>query len=197
MAAPWLVRCTKVSSVVSSVGGWGRVLRAPRASLSKDSMLSPQDPTMPVASRITMVTLGVANLAESRAFYERLGWKASEASNESVTFFHSGGTVLGLYGREALAKDAGIKAAGVEATSLDHGPASFTGVALATNYNSQAEVDAAFAYAVASGATPTKPPEKAFWGGYSGYYADPDGHLWEVAHNPMAPLDNAGHMTLE
>lgn len=141
---------------------------------------------MSVASRITMVTLGVADVARSREFYERLGWRASSASNDSVVFFHSGGTVLGLYGREALAEDAKVQ----------NTQASFDGVTVATNYNSAEEVDAAFAHAVECGATPTKPPEKAFWGGYSGYYADPDGHLWEVAHNPLMQLDSSGHMTL-
>ncbi|WP_425396890.1 VOC family protein [Aeoliella sp.] len=139
-----------------------------------------------VASRITLVTLGVADIAKSREFYERLGWRASSASNESVVFFQSGGTVLGLYGREALAEDAGI----------ENTHSTFDGVTLATNYNSPEEVDAAFAHAVANGATPTKPPEKVFWGGYSGYYADPDGHLWEVAHNPLMELNASGHMTL-
>lgn len=139
-----------------------------------------------VATRITMVTLGVADIAESRAFYERLGWRASGASNESVVFFHSGGTVLGLFGRESLAEDANV----------ENTQGSFDGVTLATNYNSPEEVDAAFAHAVECGATPTKPPEKVFWGGYSGYYADPDGHLWEVAHNPFMQLDATEHMTL-
>jgi uncharacterized protein len=141
---------------------------------------------MSVATRITLVTLGVADVAAATDFYVRLGWQPSTASNESVTFFHGSGVVLGLYGRAALAEDAG-------ATDQPRG---FDGVTLATNYHSEAEVDAAFAHAVACGATPTKPPEKAFWGGYSGYYADPDGHLWEVAHNPVMPLDEHGRMTL-
>ena len=141
---------------------------------------------MAVHSRITLVTLGVADVAVATAFYERLGWKASTASNDDVTFFHSQGAILGLYGREALAEDANVPP---ESTGFD-------GVALGTNYASEAEVDAAFAHAVSCGATPAKKPQKVFWGGYSGYYADPDGHLWEVAHNPFVPLDEQGYMTL-
>ena len=141
---------------------------------------------MSVAARINLVTLGVADVARAREFYERLGWRASSASNESVTFLHSTSAVLALYGREALAEDAGVA----------NSPAGFAGVTLATNYNSEAEVDAAFAHAIASGARDVKQPVKAFWGGYSGYYADLDGHLWEVAFNPFMPLDANGNMTL-
>ncbi|WP_442484147.1 VOC family protein [Aeoliella sp. SH292] len=141
---------------------------------------------MSVAARINLVTLGVADVARAREFYERLGWQASSASNESVTFLHSTSAVLALYGREALAEDAGV------ASESD----GFAGVTLATNYNSEAEVDAAFGHAVACGAKAVKQPVKAFWGGYSGYYADLDGHLWEVAFNPFMPLDANGNMTL-
>lgn len=137
--------------------------------------------------RINLVTLGVADIARSRAFYERLGLTASSASNPSVAFFEAGGVVLGLFGHDALAEDA-------------HCPPSprpsFRGVSLAWNAPSEAEVDAIMAQAVKAGATVVKEPQKVFWGGYSGYFSDPDGHLWEVAHNPFFPLDASGQLTL-
>ncbi|WP_180901816.1 VOC family protein [Martelella soudanensis] len=139
--------------------------------------------------RISMITLGVEDIAEATAFYERLGWSRSSASQESVTFFALDGIVLGLFGRKALAEDAGIE--GVEENA-----SSFSGVALAYNLESEAEVDAALAFAESCGARIVKPAEKVFWGGYSGYFADPDGHLWEVAFNPFSPLDENGHMVL-
>lgn len=142
---------------------------------------------MSLAPRISMITLGVADVAAASAFYERLGFRRSSASNEQVTFFLMKGTVLGLFGRDSLAEDANL-----EPTP----PEGFNGVALAHNLGSEAEVDAAWAFAVECGARPVKPPEKVFWGGYSGYFADPDGHLWEVAYNPYSPLDADGHMSL-
>ncbi|MAW89079.1 MAG: glyoxalase [Phyllobacteriaceae bacterium] len=138
------------------------------------------------APRLTMVTLGVADVAASTAFYERLGFVKSSASNDSVTFFRLEGTVLGLFGRADLAADAGV----------ENSAPGFSGVSIAQNFNSEADVDAAFAHAIACGATATKPPEKVFWGGYSGYFADPDGHLWELAFNPFAPNDENGFMPL-
>ncbi|PPD28756.1 MAG: glyoxalase [Hyphomicrobium sp.] len=128
--------------------------------------------------RITFVTLGVADMVRARAFYERLGFKASSKSTESVTFFDAGGIVLGLYGRAALAEDA----------QVSDGAAGFSGIALAHNVGSDPEVDSVLAEAVAAGAKLLKPGQKVFWGGYSGYFADPDGHIWEVAHNPFLPL---------
>ncbi len=136
--------------------------------------------------RITMITLGVADVAASTAFYERLGFARSSASNDDVTFFRMKGTVLGLFGRKPLAEDAGMDDAG----------SGFRAVTIAHNLNSPAEVDAAFAHALSCGAAPVKKPEEVFWGGYSGYFADPDGHLWELAHNPFMPLGADGHMTL-
>lgn len=125
--------------------------------------------------RISMITLGVGDLERSIAFYEQgLGWPRME-SPPSVAFFTLNGTWLGLYGREALAEDAGVPAEG-------RGFASF---ALAHNVACEEEVDAVIEQAVAAGAMLVKQPEKVFWGGYSGYFADPDGHLWEVAHNPF------------
>ncbi|RTQ99629.1 VOC family protein [Halomonas nitroreducens] len=125
--------------------------------------------------RISMITLGVADLARAVRFYEQgLGWPRLE-SPPAVAFFPLHGTWLSLYGREALAEDAGVPAEG----------SGFAGVALAHNVASEAEVDVVLAQAVQAGARLVKPGQRVFWGGYSGYFADPDGHLWEVAHNPF------------
>ncbi len=124
--------------------------------------------------RISMITLGVRDLAASIAFYEGgLGFPRMDSPPE-VAFFTLNGTWLGLYGREALAEDASVSAEG-------HG---FEGFALAHNVQSEAEVDQVMKQATKAGATLVKEPQKVFWGGYSGYFKDVDGHLWEVAHNP-------------
>ena len=136
--------------------------------------------------RLTLVTLGVADMGRARRFYAALGFRASAASQDEVVFFEAGGVVLGLFGRAALARDAHL---------TDSAPG-FSGVALAHNCASEAEVDAVLAEAVAAGARLVKPAQKVFWGGYSGYFADPDGHLWEVAFNPFWPLDANGHVQL-
>jgi uncharacterized protein len=138
--------------------------------------------TKPFEPRITLVTLGVADVEVSRSFYERLGFTASTASQPSVCFMQLGGLVLSLYGRAALAEDARVLD---PAQDLIGG---FSGITLAHNCRTETDVDAALAHAVACGATLKKPAQKVFWGGYSGYFADPDGHLWEVAHNPFLPL---------
>lgn len=132
--------------------------------------------------KLSVVTLGVADIARARAFYEALGFKASRDSNASVTFFDAGGVVLALFARSALAKDAAVD---------DSGPG-FSGVSLAWNVGDEAAADAAMALALKAGARTLKPAQKAFWGGYHGYFADPDGHIWEVAHNPFWPLDADG-----
>ena len=122
-----------------------------------------------------MITLGVRDLASAVRFYEHgLGFPRMD-SEPGVAFFTLNGTWLGLYGREALAKDATVPANGE----------GFEGFALAHNVNSEAEVDAVITQAVEAGATLVKKPQKVFWGGYSGYFKDLDGHLWEVAHNPF------------
>ena len=136
--------------------------------------------------RLSLVTLGVADIARARKFYEALGFKASSASQESVVFLSAGGVVLSLYGRAALAEDARV----------ENSAPGFAGVTLAHNCRTEAEVDAVIAHAVACGATLRKPAQKVFWGGYSGYFADPDGHLWEVAHNPFFPLAADGRVQL-
>jgi catechol 2,3-dioxygenase-like lactoylglutathione lyase family enzyme len=134
--------------------------------------------------RISMITLGVRDLAAAIEFYEQgLGFPRME-SPPDVAFFTLDGSWLGLYGREALAKDANIPAEGK----------GFGGFALAHNVSSGKEVDQVVAEAVAAGATLVKKPQKVFWGGYSGYFEDPDGHLWEVAHNPLfwiGPVDES------
>ena len=135
--------------------------------------------------RVTLITLGVADLAASKAFYGRLGWQ-EHGAQQGVAFFQMHGTVLSLFGREALAADQGRSGA-----ALGTGA-----VTLAQNFSAEAEVDAAFAAALAAGAKPLKRPEKVFWGGYSGYWADPDGHVWEVAMNPFWPLSEDGSLTL-
>lgn len=141
---------------------------------------------MSVPQRLTMVTLGVTDVPRATAFYESLGWRRSSASQDEITFFSMEGSVLGLFGRDALAADAGVDADG----------SGFRGVTVALNCADRDEVDAVFAAWVAAGATPVKPPEAVFWGGYSSYVADPDGHLWEIAHNPFSPNDELGHMQL-
>jgi len=125
--------------------------------------------------RISMITLAVRDLPAAIAFYEHgLGFPRMDSPPE-VAFFTLDGTWLALYGREALAEDATVSARGE----------GFEGFTLAHNVGSEREVDAVVAQAVAAGATLVKPPQKVSWGGYSGYFKDPDGHLWEAAYNPF------------
>ncbi|KAB2943457.1 MAG: VOC family protein [Hyphomicrobium sp.] len=144
--------------------------------------------------RLSLITLGVADLARARAFYEALGFKAGRASNDNVTFFPAGGVVLALFGRGALAEDATVADTPTGSAGTARG---FAGIALAHNARSEADVDAALAEAVAAGGKLIKPAGKTFWGGYAGYFADPDGHLWEVAHNPYFTLDDGGRVVLD
>ncbi len=125
--------------------------------------------------RVSMITLGVRDMALSIVFYEKLGFPRVDWPSDEVAFFNLNGTWLGLYGRDAFAEDAGVESDG----------RGFPGFALAHNVSSDEEVDATLAEAVAAGATLAKPGQKVFWGGYSGYFKDPDGYLWEVAHNPF------------
>jgi len=134
--------------------------------------------------RISCITLGVADMARARQFYERLGWRAS-GNNPQVTFFQAGGMVLALFGRGALAEDAHLP--------LGSG---FGGVALAYNVRSKADVAATLADAERAGGRVLKPAQDTFWGGHSGYFADPDGHAWEVAWNPFWTIQPDGSIAL-
>jgi predicted lactoylglutathione lyase len=136
--------------------------------------------------RLTVVTLGVQDLTRSRTFYEGLGFRPSSSSNESIIFMDAGGVVIGLYRRELLADDANISSEG----------SGFGGVTLARNVDSKAQVDGALDVAKKAGATILRPAQEAFWGGYSGYFADPDRHTWEVAYNPHWKLDADGRVVL-
>lgn len=127
--------------------------------------------------RLSIITLGVRDLDASRAFYAALGW-APVGEEGDITFFDMGGVRLALYPRQALADDATVDATGT----------GFTGFTLAHNEPSPAAVDVAFAEALAAGGRRVKPPQDVFWGGYSGYVADPDGFLWEIAYNPFTDL---------
>ena len=141
---------------------------------------------MAVPQRISIVTLGVADLERATAFYESLGWEKSSASMPAITFFEMQGSVFGLYEWSALADDAKVPAEG----------SGFRGVTLAMNLATVAEVDEVFAEWVAAGATAVVEPHTAFWGGHSSYVADLDGHLWEIAHNPYARLDDEGRLVM-
>jgi predicted lactoylglutathione lyase len=135
--------------------------------------------------RVTLITLGVGDLARAKAFYAALGWREAGAQ-EGIAFYQMLGAALALFPLAAQASDQGRPDA----------PLGTGAVTLAQNFPSPAEVDAAWALAVAAGAAPLKKPQKVFWGGYSGYYADPDGHVWEVAMNPFWPLAADGSLTL-
>jgi len=136
--------------------------------------------------RVSIITLGVSDLERSSEFYERLGWRRSMAKAEGVVFFQAGGIALALYPRNDLAKDANVSSEG----------RGFNGISLAHNTRSRAEVDSVLKDAVAAGATLVKPPQEAFWGGYSGYFSDPDGFLWEVAWNPSFAMAEDGSIRI-
>lgn len=135
--------------------------------------------------RVSLVTLGVADLHRARAFYERLGWQGQEV--QETVFFQVGGIAVALWGRDKLARDCGVS---------DQRAAGFGGVALAHNVRSDAEVDEVIEAAEAAGATITRPPAETFYGGYAGVFTDPDGHVWEIAHNPGFPLAADGSITV-
>ncbi|WP_405113153.1 VOC family protein [Micromonospora sp. NBC_01405] len=135
--------------------------------------------------RISLVTLGVADLPRARAFYERLGWHGQEV--EQTVFFQAGGLAVVLWARDELAVDAGIG---------DADTGGFGGLSLAQNVRSREEVDEVIGAAVEAGATVTRPARETFYGGYAGYFADPDGHLWEIAWNPGFPLAADGTLTI-
>ncbi|MET7749652.1 VOC family protein [Micromonospora sp. NPDC005367] len=135
--------------------------------------------------RISLVTLGVADLPRARVFYERLGWRGQEV--EQTVFFQAGGSALVLWDRAKLAVDAGVD---------DPGGSGFAGMTLAQNVRSRAEVDEVMAAAAAAGAEVTQPARETFYGGYAGCFADPDGHIWEIAWNPGFPLAPDGTLTV-
>lgn len=136
--------------------------------------------------RVTLITLGVDDLRRSEAFYAAMGWEKIRGEEGEVVFYQINGMALGLFGKGPLAKDQGRPDATLGTGAMT----------LAQNFTTEAEVDAAYDLALQSGASALKAPEKVFWGGYSGYYADPDGHVWEVAHNPFWELNADGSLTL-
>ena len=141
-------------------------------------------------ARVSMISLGVNHLKKSTKFYEMLGWEKSEQSQDTISFMKGVNIVLGLYGINELAMDSGIRK---EARGLDAG---FSGIALALNLPSKDSVDEYARRAIKAGATITKQPQEVFWGGYSGYFADLDGHLWEIAYNPFFEFDADGNLDI-
>jgi uncharacterized protein len=136
--------------------------------------------------RVSLVTLGVDDLGRARRFYEALGWTTGAAPADDVVFFQAGGLIVGLWSRAALAEDSGVEDGGVEDAS------GWGGIVLAHNVRSPAEVDAVLAEADAAGGTIVRSGAPTFWGGYSGLFRDPDGHAWEIAHNPSWALAEDG-----
>ncbi len=136
-------------------------------------------------ARVSLVTLGVRDLARARRFYEALGWTTRAGAEDEVAFFQAGGMVLALWDRAKLAEDTGVPDGG-----------GWGGITLAHNVRSPREVDAVLARAEAAGATLARRGGETFWGGYAGVFVDPEGHPWEVAHNPFWTLDAAGRVTL-
>ncbi len=135
--------------------------------------------------RLSLVTLGVSDLARARRFYEALGWRSDSTAEQDVVFFQAGGMVVALWSRASLAEDSGVEDGG-----------GWGGVTLAYNVRSPEEVDAAIGEARAAGARITREPAGTFWGGYSGVFVDPDGHPWEVAHNPFWRVADDGSVRL-
>jgi catechol 2,3-dioxygenase-like lactoylglutathione lyase family enzyme len=138
-----------------------------------------------VEQRLSLITLGVADLGRASAFYEALGWRTGAAPADDVVFFQSGGMIVALWGRDQLAEDSGVEDSG-----------GWGGVTLAHNVRSPEEVDAVIAEAEGAGARIARPGGKTFWGGYSGVLVDPDGHPWEVAHNPHWTVAEDGSVRL-
>jgi predicted lactoylglutathione lyase len=139
----------------------------------------------PVQQSVSLITLGVADHARARRFYEALGWRVA-LDVEETAFFETNGVVLTLWSREKLAADLGVT----------DGGASFGGIALAHNVSSREEVDAVVEQARAAGAEVTREPSETFYGGYAGVFRDPDGHAWEIAHNPGFGLEPSGSVVL-
>src|SRR5262245_31630045 len=138
-------------------------------------------------AHISLVTLAVVDVERCAQFYEKLGFTRKMKNADGVAFFEAGPIVLSIYGREALAKDAGLDASDA---------ASYRATSMAWNCPDERAVDTVLALAEAAGGTVIKTGHKVFWGGYIGFFADPDGHLWEVAHNPQFPLTMDGKLSL-
>jgi catechol 2,3-dioxygenase-like lactoylglutathione lyase family enzyme len=138
-----------------------------------------------VEQRLSLVTLGVGDISRARDFYERLGWITGAGPGDDVVFFQTGCMVVALWGRDELAGDSGVQDGG-----------GWGGITLAHNVRSPAEVDAVIAEARAAGATIPRAGAETFWGGYSGVFIDPDGHPWEVAHNPRWKVGEDGSVSL-
>lgn len=136
--------------------------------------------------RLSLITLGVRDLARARRFYETMGWNAHPGPEEDVVFFQMDGMVLALWDRDSLAEDSAVEDGG-----------GWGGVTLAYNTRSTQEVDTVIAQARAAGARIAREPAPTFWGGYSGVFVDPEGHPWEVAHNPGWNIDEHGRVTLQ
>ncbi|HNQ93822.1 MAG TPA: VOC family protein [Anaerolineales bacterium] len=135
-----------------------------------------------------LVTLGVRDFEKSKKFYEEtLGWKPASASDDDIAFFQAGGVVFAIYPREKLAEDATTSPTG----------SGFSGFTLAYNARSESEVDETIADLRSKGVKIVKEPQKVFWGGYSSYFADPDGNFWEIAFNPYFQFDKSGNLTLK
>jgi predicted lactoylglutathione lyase len=135
--------------------------------------------------RVSLITLGVRDLERARGFYEALGWKSGAAPADDVVFFQAGGMIVALWGREQLTEDTSVQDSG-----------GWGGVTLAYNTRSPAEVDEVLAEAEAAGGTIARPGAETFWGGYSGVFVDPEGHAWEVAHNPNWTVAADGSVSL-
>jgi predicted lactoylglutathione lyase len=135
--------------------------------------------------RISLITLGVDDLTRARTFYERLGWQGQEV--EETVFFETGGIVVVLWGRDKVADDAGLE---------DGGTDGFGGMTLAHNVRSRAEVDEVLDQGASAGAQIVRAARETFYGGYAGFFTDPDGHVWEIAYNPSFTLDRDGVITL-
>ena len=135
--------------------------------------------------RVSLVTLGVEDLARARSFYEALGWRSGAAPADDVVFFQAGGMIVALWGREQLTEDSAVTDSG-----------GYGGVTLAYNARGRDEVDAVIEQARAAGARIGREPAETFWGGYSGIFVDPEGHPWEVAHNPHWTVGEDGSVSL-
>jgi uncharacterized glyoxalase superfamily protein PhnB len=143
---------------------------------------------MSMDQRLSLITLGVADVSRAQAFYEALGWKMDggvDDETDHVAFFQAAGVIVALWGRDKLAADSGVE-----------DPGGWGGITLAYNVNSPEEVDAVLEEAKAAGATIPRSGAETFWGGYSGIFVDPDGHPWEVAHNPRWTVHEDGRTTL-